>query len=144
MPQCQFPVFCYFWFQKVTSGNILGIARNKRPSPYFSSTYTESETETSVLRNLSSMAAALRNSSWNMTWCFRVFASRGINRRRGDVGGPPRGPNHRQARWGPLPRHLVVWPPRGSPSSLLRTPCTCWKNRDLAFCFVQFRECFQK
>ena len=46
MPQCQFPVFCCFWFQKVTSGNILGIARNKRPSPYFSNTYTESEGET--------------------------------------------------------------------------------------------------
>ena len=46
MPQCQFPVFCYFWFQKVTSGNILGIARNKRPRPYFSSTYTESEGDT--------------------------------------------------------------------------------------------------
>ena len=46
MPQCQFPVFCCFWFQKVTSGNILGIARNKRPGPYFSSTYTESEGET--------------------------------------------------------------------------------------------------
>ena len=46
MPQCQFPVFCCFWFQKVTSGNILGIARNKRPSPYFFNTYTESEGET--------------------------------------------------------------------------------------------------
>ena len=46
MPQCQFPVFCCSWFQKVTYGNILGIARNKRPGPYFSSTYTESEGET--------------------------------------------------------------------------------------------------
>ena len=101
-------------------------------------------TETSVPRNLSSMAAALRNSSWNMTCFFRVYASGGINRRRGNVGGAPRGPNHQAARWGPLPRRPVVWPPRGSPSSLLRTPCTCWKNRDLAFCFVQFREYFQK
>ena len=46
MPQYQFPVFCCFLFQKVTFGNILGIARNKRPSPYFSNTYTESEGET--------------------------------------------------------------------------------------------------
>ena len=35
MPQCQFPVFCCFWFQKVTSGNILRIARNKRQVPIF-------------------------------------------------------------------------------------------------------------
>ena len=41
----------------------------------------------SVPRNLSSMAAALRNSSWSMAWFFRVYASGGINRRRGDVGG---------------------------------------------------------
>ena len=46
MPQCQFPVFCCFWFQKSTSANILGIARNKRPRPYFSSAVTESEGET--------------------------------------------------------------------------------------------------
>ena len=35
MPQCQFPVFCCFWFQKVTSGNILGIAQNKGQVPIF-------------------------------------------------------------------------------------------------------------
>ena len=46
MPKCQFPVFCCFWFQKSTSANILGIARNKRPRPYFSSIVTESEGET--------------------------------------------------------------------------------------------------
>ena len=46
MPQCQFPVFCCFWFQKSTSANILGIARNKRPRPYFFSAVTESEGET--------------------------------------------------------------------------------------------------
>ena len=35
MPKCQFLVFCCFWFQKSTSANILGIARNKRRRPYF-------------------------------------------------------------------------------------------------------------
>ena len=35
MPQCQFPVFCCFCFQKSTSANILGIGRNKSPIPYF-------------------------------------------------------------------------------------------------------------
>jgi hypothetical protein len=29
MPQCQFPIFCYFVFQKSYTGNILGIGRNK-------------------------------------------------------------------------------------------------------------------
>ena len=28
MPECQFPVFCCFWFQKSYTENILGIARN--------------------------------------------------------------------------------------------------------------------
>ena len=28
MPQCQFPVFSCFWFQKSYTGNILGIGRN--------------------------------------------------------------------------------------------------------------------
>ena len=35
MPQCQFPVFCCFCFQKSTSANILGIGRNESPRPYF-------------------------------------------------------------------------------------------------------------
>ena len=43
MPQCQFPVFCYFWFQKSCSGNILGIGHHEDRSPYFSNTYPESE-----------------------------------------------------------------------------------------------------
>src|SRR6266513_53511 len=36
MPQCQFPVFCCFWFQKSYTGNILGIGRNKSRNSYFS------------------------------------------------------------------------------------------------------------
>ena len=52
-------------------------------------------TGTSDPRNLSSMAAALRNSFWNMTDSFRVFASEAINRRNDDgqwrsVGPSPR------------------------------------------------------
>jgi hypothetical protein len=35
MPQCQFPVFCYFVFQKSYTGNILGIGRNKVEPPIF-------------------------------------------------------------------------------------------------------------
>ena len=42
MPQCQFPVFCCFVFQKSCTGNILGIGRNKSRSQYFTETKTES------------------------------------------------------------------------------------------------------
>ena len=35
MPQCQFPVFCCFLFQKSCSGNILGIGHREDQSPYF-------------------------------------------------------------------------------------------------------------
>ena len=97
-------------------------------------------TETSVPRNLSSMAAALRNSFWSMTWCFRVYASGGINRRRGDVGGPPRGSNHLAARPGAQPREHVVWRPWASPWLALLAPCVPRKNRRFGFCFVEFRE----
>jgi hypothetical protein len=38
MPQCQFPIFCYFVFQKSYTGNILGIGRNKSQTSYFSET----------------------------------------------------------------------------------------------------------
>ena len=46
MPKCQFLFSAIFLFQKSCSANILGIARNKDGSPYFSNTYTESEGET--------------------------------------------------------------------------------------------------
>ena len=45
MPQCQFPVFCCFWFQKSCTGNILGIGRNKLRTSYFSEEKTEPEDE---------------------------------------------------------------------------------------------------
>src|SRR6266567_9623304 len=35
MPQCQFPVFCCFWFLKSYTENILGIGRNKSRNSYF-------------------------------------------------------------------------------------------------------------
>ena len=35
MPQCQFLFSAVFVFQKSCTRNILGIARNKRPGPYF-------------------------------------------------------------------------------------------------------------
>jgi hypothetical protein len=41
MPQCQFPVFFYFVFQKSYTGNILGIGRNNHQNFYFSRTKDE-------------------------------------------------------------------------------------------------------
>jgi hypothetical protein len=36
MPECQFPVFCYFVFQKSYTGNILGIGQIEDQNSYFS------------------------------------------------------------------------------------------------------------
>jgi hypothetical protein len=41
MPQCQFPVFCYFVFKKSYTGNILGIGQTEDRNSYFSRTKDE-------------------------------------------------------------------------------------------------------
>jgi hypothetical protein len=46
MPQCQFPVFCCFVFQKSYIGNILGIGRNKSRTSYFYRSFTKTKDET--------------------------------------------------------------------------------------------------
>jgi hypothetical protein len=46
MPQCQFPVFCCFVFQKSYTGNILGIRRNKSRTSYFYRSLVKTEDET--------------------------------------------------------------------------------------------------
>jgi hypothetical protein len=46
MPQCQFPIFAIFVFQKSYIGNILRIGRNKSQNSYFSRHETKSEDET--------------------------------------------------------------------------------------------------
>jgi hypothetical protein len=46
MPQCQFPIFAIFVFQKSYTRNILGIGRNKSQNSYFSQHETKSEDET--------------------------------------------------------------------------------------------------
>jgi hypothetical protein len=82
------------------------------------------ETETSVPRNWSSMAAVLWNFLWTDVDSFRVFASGAIYRRKGDVRGRPRGPHHVVA-WPEVGlRHPMVWPPPGSSLSPLWTLCT--------------------
>jgi hypothetical protein len=46
MPQCEFPVFSVFVFQKSYTGNILRIGQNKSHSFYFSRHETKSKDET--------------------------------------------------------------------------------------------------
>jgi hypothetical protein len=45
MPQCQFPVFCCFMFQKSYTGNILGIRRKKSRTSYFYRSFAKTEDE---------------------------------------------------------------------------------------------------
>jgi hypothetical protein len=71
----------------------------------------------------------------------RVFPSKGIYRRTGDVRGWTWGPHHLVAARGwPAPPYgaIALWPP----PSLLWTPSSCQVNRNFSFRFVQFREYF--
>jgi hypothetical protein len=57
--------------------------------------------------------AALRYFIWENADFFRVFASEGLYRRRGDVRGHPGAPHHRVARPGapaPPPGVVASWP----------------------------------
>jgi hypothetical protein len=95
-------------------------------------------TETYVPQNWASMAAALWNFSWTETVLFRVFASKRIYRRKGDVIWLTRGPHHLVAWPGGGPRHPMVRPPPGPSPSLLWTPSSCQVNSNFGFHFVQF------
>jgi hypothetical protein len=69
---------------------------------------------------------------WKIGWVLRVFSSRRIYRRKGNV-----------SRWAKgRPCHPMVWLPSGPPLSLLWTPSHVRKNRNFGFCFIQFREYF--
>jgi hypothetical protein len=81
--------------------------------------------ETSVPRKSSSMAVSLQNFLWIDADSFRVFAMETIYRRKGEVGGSPRGPHHSQARLEVGPHHGMVWPPPGSSLSPLWIPSSC-------------------
>jgi hypothetical protein len=79
---------------------------------------------------------------WKRVWAFRVFPSRGINRRKGDVRRWTRWSHHLVARPRGGPRHHQVWLPLGLPPTLLWTPSSCQVIRNFSFCFIQFREYF--
>jgi hypothetical protein len=80
--------------------------------------------------------------SWKSVRAFRVFPTKGIYRRKGDVRGWTRRPHHLVAWTGGGPRHPMVRLPLGPSPSLLWTPSSCQVNRNFGFCFVQFREYF--
>jgi hypothetical protein len=90
------------------------------------------------LRTSSSMAVALQNFLWMDANGFRVFASEGFYRRKGDVRGWPGSPHHTLAQPEGGVRHHVVWLPPGPPPSLLWTPSCVGKNRNFRIHFVQF------
>jgi hypothetical protein len=75
---------------------------------------------------------------WKSVCLLRVFPSKGIYRRKGDVKGWTRGPHHLVVRPGGGPRHPMVRSPPGPAPSLLWTPSFLQVNRNFGFCFVQF------
>jgi hypothetical protein len=78
-------------------------------------------TKTSVPRNLSSMAAALRNYSGKILIDLGFGLQKALNRRRGGARGPPGGPHHPWARPGGVARPLMVCLPSGPPPTLVRS-----------------------
>jgi hypothetical protein len=71
--------------------------------------------------------------SWKSVRPLRVFPSKGIYRRKGDVRGWTRGAHHLVARPGGGLRHPMVRLPSSPPPSLLWTSPSCQVNRTLAF-----------
>jgi hypothetical protein len=80
--------------------------------------------------------------SWKTVRALRVFPTKGIYRRKGDVRGWTRGPHHLVAWPGGGPRHPMVRPPPGPAPSLLWILSSFQVNRNFGFCFVQFLEYF--
>jgi hypothetical protein len=86
--------------------------------------------------------SGLQYVSWKIDLVLRVFLSRRIYRRKGNMRRWARWPHHLVARARGWPRHPMVWQAPGSPPSLLWIPSSVGKNRNFGFYFVQFREYF--
>jgi hypothetical protein len=77
---------------------------------------------------------------WKRVQAPRVFPSRGLNRRKGDVRGWTRR-SHPLVAWpGAGPCHHRVWLALGLSPTLLWTSSSCQVIRDFCFCFIQFQE----
>jgi hypothetical protein len=79
---------------------------------------------------------------WKSVCPLRVFPTKGIYRRKGNVRGWTTGPHHLVARTGGGLRHPMVRPRLGLALSPLWTPSSLQVNRNFGFRFVQFREYF--
>jgi hypothetical protein len=75
---------------------------------------------------------------WKSVRHFRVFPSKGIYRRKGDVRRWTRWSHHLVVRPGGGPGHPMVRLPLGPSLSLLWTPSLCQVNRNFGFYFIQF------
>jgi hypothetical protein len=73
---------------------------------------------------------------------FRVFASEGIYRRKGDVRGHLGGPHHLVARPGGDSRHPMVWQPLALLRLCFGLRLRVGKTRRFGFHFVQFQKYF--
>jgi hypothetical protein len=83
--------------------------------------------------------SGLQYVSWKSVRLLRVFPSKGIYRRKGDVRRWTRWSHHLVARPGGGPHHPMVRLSLGPSPSLLWTPSSCQVNRKFGFHFVQFR-----
>jgi hypothetical protein len=79
---------------------------------------------------------------WKSVRLPRVFSSKGIYRRKGDVRRWTRWSHHLVARPGGGPCHPMVRLALGPSPSLLWTPSSCQVHRNFGFRFVQFQEYF--
>jgi hypothetical protein len=73
---------------------------------------------------------------WESVHLFRVFPSKGIYRRKGNVRGWTRGPHHLVVWPGGGPCHPMVRLSSSPPPSLLWTPSSCQVNRNFGFHFI--------
>ena len=136
--------FCCFSFQKTYTGNILGIARDKKPRQNILrvigiKTCNKGFRCKGVGQNPLILASDFW---WNNDRVLRVFIWGGIYGQKADPGRGLWAPHHLPARRGWDPCRQVVWGLHGPPSSLLRSPCTWRENIDVGFCPVLFREYF--
>jgi hypothetical protein len=70
-------------------------------------------------------AGGLQYVFWKIVWAPRVFSSKSIYRRKGDVRGWTRRSHPLVARPRGGPRHHMVWPASGPPPALLWTLSLC-------------------
>jgi hypothetical protein len=79
---------------------------------------------------------------WKVDRALRVFSSRRIYRKKGNVRRWTRGPHHAPTWPRGGPRHGGCGRPLAPPPSLLWTLFHVRKNRNFSICFIQFREYF--